>query len=160
MADILLGVLALGPLTITLLLKSNAALSFLSLCAGFVVISFAGTDLENLTGQLNFSINSGTLNLALLALPLLLTLLFTKKSYKDKPALIFHAAIALCAGGLLALVGIPLLSESVRANFAGSEPWSQLQHAQGAVIGAGVFLSLATVWLTSGKKHGGLKKHK
>jgi hypothetical protein len=152
MADAILAAFVLTPIALTFFLKSNAASSFLALCAGFVVISFAGTDLQDLTGQLSFSINSGVLNLVLLILPLLLTLLFTKGKAKDGIGRAIHLAIALCAGGLLALTGIPLLNESVRANFADSDLWSKLQNIQGAVIGAGVFLSLVSVWAKALKK--------
>lgn len=160
MADVILIALVAAPAVIAILLKSNAALSFLSLCAGFAVISFASNDLENLTGQLNFSINSGTLNLAVLALPLLLTLLLTRRSFSGNPKLILNSVVALCAGGLLALVGIPLLSESVRTNFADSELWKNLQKIQSSVIGVGAFLSLLLIWFNSSKKSKVSKKHK
>jgi hypothetical protein len=83
MADAILAAFVLIPVVLAFLLKSNAASSFLALCAGFVVISFASADLENLTGQLSFSINSGVMNLVLLVLPLLFTLLFTKGKVKN-----------------------------------------------------------------------------
>jgi hypothetical protein len=152
MADVILAVFVLTPLVLAFLLKSNAASSFLALCAGFTVISFAGVDLKNLTGQLNFSVNSGILNLVLLILPLIFTLLFTKGSVKSGFGRIIHLGIALCAGGLLALVGVPLLSESVRANFASSKLWEDLQNIQAGIIGAGVFLSLVAVWAKALKK--------
>lgn len=71
-----------------------------------------------------------------------------------------HGAVALCAGGLLALVGVPLLSESVRANFADSALWENLQKIQSSIVGAGAFLSLVLVWLSSSKKSKSGKKHK
>jgi hypothetical protein len=152
MAEAILAAFILTPVILAFLLKSNAAYSFLALCAGFVVISFAGADLENLTGQLSFSINSGILNLTLLILPLLFTLLFTKGKAKAGFGRIIHLAIALCAGGLLALAGVPLLNESLRANFAHSDLWSNLKGIQGPVIGAGVFLSLVVTWAKALKK--------
>jgi hypothetical protein len=161
MGDAILVAFVLAPVILAFFLKSNAASSFLALCAGFVVISFASTDLKNLTGQLNFSINSGMLNLALLVLPLLFTLLFTKGKAKDGIGRFIHLAIALCAGGLLALAGIPLLNESIRANFATSNLWPKLQSIQGPVIGAGVFLSLIVTWAKALKKSNIKgKKHK
>jgi hypothetical protein len=152
MANAILASFVLGPLLLTFLLKSNAALSFLALCAGFVVISFASFDLKNLTGQLNFSVNSSTLNLTLLILPLLLTLLFTKGKSKNGFGRAVSLVIALCAGVLLALVGVPLLSSSLRSGFSDSTAWSDLQKAQAAVVGAGVFLSLMFVWAKNLKK--------
>jgi hypothetical protein len=148
----ILAAFVLGPLLLTFLLKSNAALSFLALCAGFVVISFASSDLENLTGQLNFSINSSSLNLVLLILPLVLTLLLTRKSFTKKGVLVLQSLIALCAGALLALIAVPLLSNSIRANFANSSLWTDLQKIQASVIGAGVFLSLVMLWAKEFKR--------
>jgi hypothetical protein len=152
MAEAILAAFILTPVILAFLLKSNAAYSFLALCAGFVVISFAGADLENLTGQLSFSINSGIINLTLLILPLLFTLLFTKGKAKAGFGRIIHLAIALCAGGLLALAGVPLLNESLRANFAHSDLWSNLKSIQGPVIGVGVLLSLIVTWAKALKK--------
>jgi hypothetical protein len=161
MADAILAAFVLTPVVLTFLLKSNAAYSFLALCAGFVAISFAGADLENLTGQLSFSINSSLVNLALLILPLLFTLLFTNGKSKKGIGLAIHLAIALCAGGLLALTGVPLLNESLRSNFSNSDLWSQLKNIQAAVIGAGVFLSLVVTWTKALKKTKDKgKKHK
>jgi hypothetical protein len=161
MGDAILAAFILTPVILTFFLKSNAASSYLALCAGFVVISFASADLENLTGQLSFSINSGVLNLVLLVLPLLFTLLFTQGKAKNGFGRSIHLLIALCAGGLLALTGVPLLNESLRANFADSKLWSNLQNIQGPVIGAGVFLSLVMVWAKALKKSSSKsKKHK
>jgi hypothetical protein len=161
MSDAILAAFVLTPVLLTFLLKSNAASSYLALCAGFVAISFAGVDLKNLTGQLSFSINSGMLNLALLVLPLLFTLLFTKNKAKVGIGRIIHLVIALCAGGLLALAGIPLLNDPIRADFANSNLWSQLQSIQAPVIGAGVFLSLVVTWAKALKKSNIKdKKHK
>jgi hypothetical protein len=152
MADIILAAFVLGPLLLTFLLKSNAALSYLALCAGFVVVSFASPDLKSLTGQLNFSINGGTLNLVLIIMPLMFTLLFTKGKAKSGFGRVIHLAIALCAGVLLALIGVPLLSSSLRSGFSDSSIWSSLQKAQAGVVGAGVFLSLIVTWTKALKK--------
>jgi hypothetical protein len=158
MADVILGALVLGPLILTFFLKSNAAMAFLSLCAGFAVISFASTDLENLTGHLDFSINSSALNLVLIGLPLILTLLLVRHAFMGKFGLILHSLIALATGALLAVIAVPLLSDSIRANFADSKLWSDLQNIQAGVIGAGVFLSLCVVWASGLKHHKPAKK--
>jgi hypothetical protein len=161
MADVILAAFILVPVILTFFLKSNAAQSFLALCAGFVIISFASTDLKSLTGQLNFSIDSGILNLVILVLPLLLTLLFTHGKAKNGFGRIMQLIIAVCAGGLLALVGIPLMSGLVNADFAGSELWKNLQNIQAPLVGAGVFLSLVMVWSKALKKSNLKdKKHK
>jgi uncharacterized membrane protein YozB (DUF420 family) len=161
MADVILAALVLGPLLLTFFLKSNAAMAFLSLCAGFAVISFASTDLENLTGHLDFSINSSVLNLVLIGLPLIFTLLLVRHAFTGKVGMVLHCLIALATGALLAVIAVPLLSDSVRANFADSKVWSDLQKVQSEVIGAGVLLSLGVVWVNGLKHHKpAKKKHK
>jgi len=155
--DILLAVLILGPAVITFLLKSNAALSFLALCASFVVISFAGADIADLTKNLSFQINNTTLNIAILVAPLVLTLLLRRKAFSGPVMLALHLATAFCAGVLLALVTVPLLSESARLDFANNSLWNDLQKIQTLVIAAGAGLSLLLIWSGKSTHHG--KKH-
>jgi hypothetical protein len=161
MADAIIAALIASPLLITILLKSNAANSFLALCAGFVAISFAGSDLKDLTGQLNFSIDSSLLNILVLALPLLFTLLFTRKSFSGNFKLFLNCVIALSAGALLTLISVPILNSMIDANFADSKVWENLQKFQASIIGVGVFLSLVLVWAKGLKKSKDKsKKHK
>jgi hypothetical protein len=158
MPDIVLAILVFAPLAITFLLKSNAALAFLALCAGFVLISFASADIGNLTKNLSIQVNSSTLNLLLLIVPFALTLLLTPKAFSGRIRLVLQCVCALCAGGLLALVAIPLLSESVRLNFANSWGWNNLQKLQTPLISGGIALSLVLVWFGKSASHH--KKHK
>lgn len=158
MPDILLAILILGPAAITFLLKSNAALSFFALCAGFVVISFAGADIADLTKNLSFQINNTTLNLGLLIAPIALTLLLTRKTFSGSLKLLLNCVVALCAGILLALVAVPLLSESARLDFANNTIWSDLQRIQTPAIAGGAFLSLILIWFGKSAYHP--KKHK
>jgi len=156
--DLLLAVLIFGPVALTFLLKSNAALSFFALCAGFVVISFAGADIADLTKNLSFQINNTTLNLVLLIAPIALTLLLTRKAFSGSLKLLLNCVVALCAGILLALVAVPLLSESARLDFANNTIWSDLQKIQTPAIAGGAFLSLILTWFSKSAYHP--KKHK
>jgi hypothetical protein len=157
MTDAVVAVIVLVPLAITFLLKSNAALAYLSLCASFVLITFASADIKDLTKSLSFQLNASTLNLIILILPVTLTLLLTRKTFSGSIKLVLHSVAALCAGALLALVSIPLLSLSTRQNFADSWGWINLQKIQTPVIAAGVILSLLLIWSA---KHPHAKKHK
>ena len=158
MPNFLLAVLIFAPVAITLLLKSNAAQAFFALCASFTVISFAGADLADLTKNLSFQIDNTTLNLVLLVVPLLLTLLFSRKAFSGSHRLLLNLVIAFCAGVLLALVAVPLLSESARLDFAGNNFWNNLQKIQTPVIAGGAGLSLILTWLGKSLHHP--KKHK
>ena len=142
----------LGPAVLTFLLKSNAALSFLVLCAGFVLSTSVIGDLKNLLSQLNLSTASSTIGILLLAVPLVLTLLLTRASAGKGLKFWLQLAAALCAGGLLALSVGPVLGSSSQFDVTNSSFWSNLQKIQSEVIGIGALISLLLIWF-GGLKH-------
>lgn len=157
MADILLGVMILGPLALTFLIKSNAALGFLVLCAGFVLsISVIG-DLKNLLSQLNLSATNSTIGITLLVIPLVLTMLLTRGSAGKGIKFWLQLTAALAAGGLLALSVGPILSGSSQFDITNSSSWTSLQKIQSEVIGIGALVSLILIWFGGFRLHG---KHK
>ncbi len=159
MADAVLAVLIFAPVLITFVLKSNAAVSYLVLCGSFALISFGNTDIQNLTGQLNFKIDSNTINLILLISPLFLTLMLTGRSFSGQIRMALHLLTALCAGGLLALISIPLLNSSLRTDFSNNWAWTDLQNAQAPIVAAGLVLSLVLIWFSHHPKHAKRHKH-
>ncbi|HEU5005226.1 MAG TPA: hypothetical protein VFT49_04030 [Candidatus Saccharimonadales bacterium] len=154
MPDIALAVLILVPAAITFFLKSNAALSYLALCAGFVLSTSVIGDLKHLLSETNLSVTSDTLALVLLIAPYLLTLLVTRKVHEKGLFLYLNLIIALLGGGLLALSAGPLFGSSSNFDIVDSKFWTQLSNYQAAIIGAGAGLSLLMIW--SGRHH---KKH-
>jgi hypothetical protein len=159
MADALLVAIIAAPLILAWLLKSNGALAFLTLAGAFTLITLGSAELQDLTGHLDIQIDANTLNLAVLGVPLLVTLLLTRKTFSDTKKLksLLQLAAALCAGGLLALVSVPLLNASARTNFAGSASWTNLQKIQVPIVAAGFLLSLLLIW---SQKQPHAKKHK
>lgn len=154
MADILLGAMILGPLLLTYLLKSNAALAFFSLCASEILILYTVNDASQLFDQLSYTApSSDLLNLGILFIPLILTLLLTRRSVMSGGKFLMHALPALCAGALLALLAAPLLSGTIQADFSNSQIWTNLIRIQAWVIGAGALSSLLLIWF------GGLKRY-
>lgn len=159
MADILLAVLILAPAALAYLLKSNAALGFLALSGGFTVITLSGSDIEHLFGKTRItSLTSNDVDLLLLIVPLLLTLLFTYRSVSSKNRRLFELIPALCAGGLLAMVAAPMLSDNIATNISNSQFWQNLQNIQSYVIGIGFLSSLLLIWSKGLGSHG--KRHK
>jgi cytochrome bd-type quinol oxidase subunit 2 len=159
MTDISLAVLIFGPLAITFLLKSNAALSFLALCVGFVLsISVIG-DLSQLLSQANLSVTDSTLAAILIVAPLVITLLLTRRTNTRGIKFWLQLTVALCAGGLLALSLGPVLNTSGQFDITNSRFWGDLQKIQSEIIGAGALLSLLLIWFKSLRKKGS-KKHK
>ena len=160
MPDVVLATLIFAPLVFTIVLKSNAALSFLVLCAAFTLITYGSADLRDLTGRLDLHLDSGTLNLILLAVPLLITLLLTRKSFSGQLKSLLHSATALCTGTLLVLISVPLLNASSRSDFANNWGWINIQKIQTPIIAAGFILSAFLIWFGGHSKAKLHKKHK
>lgn len=154
MVNILLAVLVFGPLVLTFLLKSNAALGFLVLCAGFVLNTSVIGNLQHLLSQLNLSTTSSTIGIILLIVPLVLTLLATRGSAGKGIKYWLQLTAALCAGGLLALSVGPILGSSSQFDVTTSNLWANLQKVQSEVIGIGALISLLLIWF-NGLKHRG-----
>lgn len=156
MADIALGVLIFAPLVITYFLKSNAALSFLVLCASYVLnVSVIG-DLKHLLSETNLSLTNETIGLTLIFLPLVITLLLSRRSTSHDLMLFWQLIAALALGGLLALSVGPLLASSGQFDVTSSKFWNGLNSVQAWIIGGGALLSLVLTWF-GGIKHA--KKH-
>lgn len=161
MSDALLLVLILFPAVLSFFLKSNAGLGFLAFCGGFTAITLSGSDIQHLVGQTKItSLTSNNVDLALLILPLLLTLLFTYNSVSSKKLRYLSIIPVLCAGALLAVVAAPMFSNVLQTNLSDSSLWKQLDHLQAYIVAIGLLSSLALVWAGAlgkgghrGKKH-------
>jgi hypothetical protein len=162
MAEALLVVLIFLPAALTFILKSDAALAFLSLCGGFAVITLSGSDIEHLVGQTKItSLTSNDVDLILLLAPTLLTLIFTFRAVSSQRLRFVQLLPALAAGVLLAVIAGPMMSSTVGSDITKMTIWRDLKDAQSYIVGAGLLLSLLLIW-TGGflhaKSHG--RKHK
>ena len=158
MVDILIAALIVLPLVATFLLKSNSAVAYLVICAGFVVSTSAVGGLKQLLNQMDLSVTETTLALIILLLPLILTLLLIRGAPAKGFKFIMQLVVAACAGALLALSIAPLLNATAQIRLADSAIWQTLQSLQAPIIGAGALLSLLVIWFGGLAHHG--KKHK
>lgn len=162
---ILLGALVLVPVVLITLLKVNAAIAFMSLCVGSVLVTYTASDVTSVVSGLSTKTPLKTtqiVQIVLLVLPFLLTLWFTRKSVKSSK-LFFNLFPAISSGLLFALLIIPLLSSGLQHALKRQTVWHQLTNLQTAIVLGGALLSLAFL-LTSHRalrkaeeKHG---KHK
>lgn len=158
MTDAILLAMIVGPLLVTFLLKSDAALSFLVLCLGFVLSTSVIGDLKQLLSEQNLSVTESTLGMILILVPLVITMLLTRNGAGKGMKFYIHLATALACGGLLALSLGPVLNSTAEINVFQSEIWKNLNSIQSIVIGAGAALSLLLIWSKAIKKPG-KKKH-
>lgn len=157
MATAILFALVFGPAAVVWLLRANGALSFLSLAAGYVIFNFSSNDISSLFGQLHTSVKSSSVSLAILLLPPTLTLFFTHHGIARAKRLL-HIAPALACGGLLALVSVPLLTDSVSGNFYSSSLWNDLVRYQSSIVGLGALASFLLIWFDAFQKSKSKKK--
>ncbi len=156
----ILGAILALPLILAILLRYNIPLAFLSLCAGYVLQSFASVELNTSLDNANVSIADNYVTLAVGTLPFLLTVFLTRKSF-SKPFKFIKQIIPLLASGLLlAYITIPYLTGSFNLDYSDIEVWNQIDKYKGAVVAIGILASLAGYWLKSAKSRKLDKKHK
>jgi hypothetical protein len=158
MTDLVLVLMIAGPALVTFFLKSDAALSFLVLCLGFVLSVSVIGDLKQLLSEQNLSVTKSTLGLVIILVPLVITMLVTRKAAGKGFKFVLHLLTALCAGGLLALSLGPILNNSSVIDLFNSQIWKNLDKVQSIIIGAGATLSLLLIWTKAVKKSSN-KKH-
>jgi hypothetical protein len=96
--------------------------------------------------------------LILFLLPAVLTTLFMIHGVRGTLTLIVNFIPALGVGILLALIGVPLLSNGLSQDIMDSSLWAQGQKAQNLIVGATAIAALFVLWLQRPPKHHG--KHK
>lgn len=158
---ITLAAIVLAPAILLMVLRVNAALVFLSLCLGDVLVQFVANDTtEFLTLHANQlprqAANAGgdTIKLVLLLLPVVLTAIFMIRTVRDTSRLVLNLLPAVGVGFLGALLAVPLLPAGLSHNIVGSSLWTQVTHAQDLIVGASALVCLLVLWLQRPKAGG------
>lgn len=165
----ILGAMVAVPVVVLMLLRANAALVFLSLCLGAVLVQFVAPDTQSFADLFsahnlsNAHPASNTIHLSLLLLPVVLTTFFMIGTVRGRTKLLLNILPAAGVGLLGALLLVPLLSSSLQYNIVNSSLWSELQRAQDLIVGSSALVCLLVLWMQRPKtggagKHG--KKHK
>lgn len=146
-----------------ILLKTNAAVVFFSVCAGSVLATQLGSEASLISSTV---IKDGDLNksiayIALIILPAVLSALFMRGSISSSK-FIFNLVPSVAVGALLALLIIPLLPASVNGQVLASKSWGVLQQYQPLILVGGVISSIVLLWIThrSENKHKKHRKHR
>jgi len=162
--EILLGAVVVVPIVAIVLLRINAALVFMSLCLGDVLVQFVapntGTYVNDLAqhGVNASSFSSTTVSLTLLLLPAILTAIFMIRTVKGRPRLLLNVLPAVGVGLLAALLAVPLMSAGLSHNITDSSLWTQVQHFQDSIVAASAVVCMIVLWMQR-PKAGGEDKH-
>jgi hypothetical protein len=157
-----LAAIVLVPIVLMMILRINAALVFLSLCLGDVLVQFVAPDASSFTSLFSghgLPSDENTIKLALLLLPVVLTAVFMIRTVRGGTRLLLNILPSAGAGLLLALLVVPLLSAGLRHNIVLSPLWQQAQRAQDLIVGSSALICLLMLWLQRPKAGGGEGKH-
>lgn len=161
---IILAAIVLVPLVLLMALRINAALVFLSLCLGNVLVQFVAEDANSFMNVLQSTQGTQTLILGgditkilLLLVPALLTASFMIKTVKGGK-LILNVLPAIGVGLLGGLLVVPLLGPGLATDIMASPLWLEATKAQNLIVGSSALGCLLVLWLqrpkSGGDKHG------
>lgn len=147
---VLFGLLVLVPVLVAMVLRINAAVLFMSLCVGQVLVQFIAGDTGSFVatfGGHSSNVSESTIRLALLLVPPIMTAAFMIHSVHRGIKSILNILPALGVGLLTALLVEPLLSPSFQHTLERSSLWHQVSQAQTLVVGLSALLSLLFLWV-------------
>lgn len=165
--QVVLAAIVIVPVILLMVLRVNAALVFLSLCLGDVLVQFVAPDASTITSAFSAhlpqasSANNNTVSLVLLLLPVILTVLFMIRTIHSKGRLLLNLLPAAGVGLLGALLVVPLLPSGLSHNIINSSLWLGAQKAQDLIVGGSALVCLLAIWFQRPKGHEGKHgKHK
>ena len=150
----LIAAMVVAPVVLLLLLRVNAAIAFLSLCLGSVLVRFVGNDAQSFVNLFSASraVSGYGLSLALLLVPAVFTTLIMVGTVRGKTGRLLNLLPALSAGLLAALLAEPLFSPGLRGAILATSIWQHVQQARALVICLGAVISLLFLWLQRPKR--------
>ncbi len=157
MQNIALLLAIIVPVALLILLRTNAAIVFLSLCAGYLLVNFVG-DEAGLVGSMvgnNSLVVSQYFKVALLLLPALLSAIILTKSMRGPKGLL-NVLPAIAVGLVGVLLAVPLLPSTPQHAISSVSGWAMLNDYKQLVIIASVVVSLVILWFARPSVH---KKH-
>lgn len=160
----ILIILLAAPLVLLMALRINAALVFLSLCLGNVLVQFIGPDaatiLSSASARAPGTVPSSAsyINLFLLLLPVVLTMFIMIHSVKGRAKLAFNMLPALGVATLGVLLAVPLLSAGLTGSITREPLWRELENLQTLILSLSTLLCLLFLWMQRPK--GGHKDEK
>jgi hypothetical protein len=163
---VILGGIVLVPVILLMVLRVNAALVFLSLCLGDVLVRFTANDASSFLTTFSGShtvtyvtTSNSNVKIALLLLPVILTTVFMIRTVQGGSRLLLNVLPAAGVGLLGALLVVPLLPPGTAHNIIDSSLWAQVQRAQALIVGSSAVVCLLVLWLQRPKVGHKRRKH-
>lgn len=163
--EMVLAAIVLVPVALLMILRANAALVFLSLCLGDVLVQFTANDassfLTTFSGShtvTSVTTSNSNVKILLLLFPVVLTTIFMIRTVRGTSKLLLNALPATGVGLLGALLVVPLLPPGAAHGIIASPLWHQAQNAQVLIVGGSALVCLLVLWMQRPKA--GKHKHR
>lgn len=153
--DQIILIAALGlPALVLAIFRINAAMVFLSLCLGAVLVEFVAGEANSLITLITPSANqlsTSTIQLILLLAPAIVTCIVTLFSVRGGAKAWFNILPAVATAAFAVILVVPLLPYDFGGGIEDLALWGQLERAQALIVGVGALISLALLWF---QRHG------
>jgi hypothetical protein len=156
--DLILIVAIAVPVLAITILRINAAMVFLSLALGTMLVEYLAPfakDLTNIITPHTGAVSDSTITLGFLLAPAVVTAIFTMLSVSGRLKALINILPAAASSLLAVLLTVPLLPKSMSAGLESQHTWHILSNLQPLVVGVGAVMSLVFLWT----QRGGSKHH-
>jgi hypothetical protein len=153
---VLIAAMVAVPVLVLILLRINAAIVFLSLCLGSVLVQFVGKDTSsfiNLFSGSKLVTNYGA-TLILLLLPVIFTMIVMIGTVRGTFRLVLNFFPAIAVGVVGLLLAEASFTPGLQHAISNTTAWHDLQKLQVLVVGVSTIVSLLFLWLQR-PKHAG-----
>lgn len=147
--DVILIASLVVPVLLFVVLRANAAMIFLSVCLGAVLVEHVAPDAILALGSFSSKPNSfsaTTIELVLLLAPAVMTTVVTALSVHGRAKIALNFVPAAAASMLAVLLVVPLLPRGLAFALMSQPTWRMLSNAEALVIGLGALVSLFFLW--------------
>jgi hypothetical protein len=147
--DLTLIVALILPVLLLLVLRVNAAMVFLSVCLGAVLVDHVASDANMIVGSFSPKTNSlseTTIELCLLFIPAIATTVIMALSVHGRLRVFLNLFPAAASSMLLVLLAVPMLPRGLAFALMTQPTWRMLSNAEALVIGVGALVSLFFLW--------------
>jgi len=156
---ILIAVIGLLPLILFVVLRVKPLYLFVSIVSGYFNVEFLGATVQLMLGSV-IKVNNVTvfINVALLLLPLVITLFLMRKTLSTS-SLPFQFILLVANSLLVAAFLVPLLTPGVQGTFYLTQPGSVLRQSNDVLIPAIAGMHVLVMWIMR-PRHDDHAKHK
>jgi hypothetical protein len=161
--NLILIVAVAVPVLALVVLRVNAAMVFLSLALGTMLVQYLSPFAKDLTDIITphtGSVSDSTITLGFLLVPAIITAIITVLSVSGRVKVMINALPAAASGLLAVLFAVPLLPKNVSAGLESQHAWHILSNAQPLIVGVGAVMSLLFFWTQRGSSKHHDKRHR